>query len=87
MFLVIDPADLPMGRPTELSMLDFTALETALDEAFATVAVPVQRNDTADMAREKLARTAQLADALREQLTALDAQRRHLTRLLDGLDA
>jgi hypothetical protein len=87
MFLLVDPADLPMARPTEPAMLSLEAVETALDEAFATVAVPVQRHDTADAAREKVARTAQLAEALREQLVQLDSQRRHLTRLLDGLDA
>ena len=87
MFLLVDPAELPIARPTEPAMLSLEAVETALDEAFATVAVPVQRDDTVEAAHEKVARTAELSEALRVQLVQLNSQRRHLTRLLDELDA
>lgn len=80
-----------LSEPTELRLARQSApavvTDAALDEAFAMVSVPERRRDEAHAACETLSEAAQLAEALREQLSSLDAQRRHLARMLDGLSA
>jgi hypothetical protein len=77
------------SEPTELRLARRSApvvvTDAALDEAFATVVLPERRQDASHASRETLSEAVQLAEALREQLSSLDAQRRHLARLLDGL--
>lgn len=83
MSLISEPAEIRLGRQTA----PVVVTDAALDEAFATVSVPERRQDAGHASRETLSEAAQLAEALREQLSSLDAQRRHLARLLDGLSA
>ncbi|QDV75490.1 hypothetical protein [Botrimarina mediterranea] len=78
-----EPTGLRLARQSTLAAV----AEAALDEAFATVSVPERRRDAGHATRETLTETAQLAETLREQLSSLDAQRRHLAQLLEGMGA
>lgn len=81
-----------LSEPTELRLARQSApvmvTDAALDEAFATVAVPERRQDLGHVQAplERLL-SPELTETLREQLVALDAQRRELARLLDGLSS
>ena len=83
MALISKAAELRLARQTTPAV----STDAALDEAFATVSIPERRQDASHASRETPTETAQLAEALREQLSSLNAQRRHLARLLDGLKA
>ena len=61
--------------------------DAAIDEAFATIAIPERGYNSSHAARETLVETAHLAEALREPLSSLDAQRRRLARLIERLNA
>ena len=79
MALLSEPADLCLARQSA----PVVVTDAALDEAFATVAVPDRRQDMGHTQgpQERLL-TPELAETLRGQLVALDAQRRELARLL-----
>jgi chromosome condensin MukBEF ATPase and DNA-binding subunit MukB len=83
MALLSEPTELRLARQSTPAVVT----DAALDEAFAMVSVPERRQDLGHASRETLSEAAQLAEALREQLSSLDAQRRHLARLLDGLSS
>lgn len=79
MALTSEPTELHLARRSAPAVVT----DAALDEAFATVVVPERRRDAghAQGPQERLL-TPELAETLRGQLAALDAQRRALARLL-----
>ena len=79
MALLSEPTEMRLARQSAPVMVT----DAALDEAFATVSVPERRQDLGHAQGPQVRLlTPELAETLRGQLAALDAQRRELARLL-----
>lgn len=82
MALSSEPVDLRLPRHAQPPV----QADSAVDEAFASITMADLRRDASHAGRhEDRLLTPDLAETLRQQLTALNAQRRELSRLLDGL--
>ncbi|TWT99163.1 hypothetical protein Pla108_00970 [Botrimarina colliarenosi] len=82
MALSTEPIELRLPRRVDRAAVT----SDALDEAFAAVTSDGLRRDTGHVSGpESEGLTPDLAALLRNQLTALDAQRRHLAQLLSDL--